>query len=273
MYIRITDSAPASIIINDIYKLFIVERVKSYEFVDYNTHLININENNVPITQHYFVIDLQYHDVFGHWVYETAVYLPIFKILKEQYPTIKLLLKSSKRYKDIFLNFFKITDVCYEIDDGNVCIFPSPITSFHELKITPQYLKILENFILEFKIESCYPIYDYVVFPRQKLENYKRNDRIYNMDSVYKSLLGKKYTIYNTDECNDLVDQIMALRSAPIVVLCEGSSLWVNLMFGKNQCFQVIGNICRDQEDTFPKVKNLFVMLCNLNNNTIHYLD
>ena len=271
----ITDSTPASIIINDTYKLHMVENVESYEFVDYNTHRIKISNKNgqVPVTQHYFVIELLHHDVFGHWVYESAVYLPIFKVLKEHYPTIKILLKGAKRYKTLFLNFFKITDVCYELEAGNVCLFPSPITSTNDIKICPQYLKIIENFMHEFQIETGTPIYEYVVLPRQTIENYKPNDRTYNMESIYASLVGKNYKIYNTDECNDLAHQIMAVRSAPIVIVTEGSAMDVNLMFGKNQCFHIIGNKTRYQKYTFPKSNYISTLACSLNNNTIHYLD
>ena len=50
------------------------------------------------------------NDPFGHWVFEVAVFLPLFHILKSKYPTLKLLSFNPKRYNDIFYKGFGIID-------------------------------------------------------------------------------------------------------------------------------------------------------------------
>lgn len=270
----ITDQMIPDLVIDDFYKLFMVENVKSYELVGYNTHRLTFRDAKVETVQHYLVVDLLHHDAFGHWVYESAVYLPLFRILKARhFTTLKLLLKAPRRYKTLFLQHFSIAegDVCYELGPGNACLFPSPVTAQNDVQLcNALYEKLIENFMLEFQGEEGPRAYDYVVFPRQTLENYKPNDRTYDMTEVYASLVGTRYAVVNTDDEHQLRDQIAAVRSAPNVVVTDGSPLLVNLMFGANQCFYVVGNITNNTN--YPKLKTIIQTACRLNRNTLVYL-
>ena len=268
----ITDLTPHSIIVDDI-KLFIVQHVETYDFVGFNTHHLTFSPAN-EVSHYYFVIDLLLHDAFGHWVYESAVYLTLFKKLKTRhFSNLKLLLKGAKVYKTLFLQYFNIpaTDVCYKIESGNVCVFPSPITSLNDKNCTAAYMKIIDNFMQEFQGESQAPKYNYVVLPRQKLENYFGNDRKYDMTDVLASLIEKNYIIYNTDDEHLLVDQIAAVRSAPVVIVTDGSPFMVNLMFGKNQHFLIVGRVTQDQQLNYPKKKYIIDTTCRLNGNSFEY--
>ena len=189
------NSVHTNIIISDVYKLFLVENVVQYSLMDFKTFKIETCETKNKDIQYYFVIDLTYHDAFAHWVYESAIYLPIFYKIKEKYSNVKLLLKGHKEYKMLFVKFFNISenDVKYdsEIKTANVCLFPSPISALNDKSVlTDNYMNIVSNFVNIF-LNSFYSndfCYDYIILPRQTKENYNNNNRTYDMDSVFKSI-------------------------------------------------------------------------------------
>lgn len=79
--------------IDDVYKLFLVENVVCFSFINYNTHHIEVSDMSATEVSYYFVL---YHDAFAHWVYESAIYLPIVKRLKERYPPMLMEKKCTK---------------------------------------------------------------------------------------------------------------------------------------------------------------------------------
>ena len=264
--------------IDDIYKLFIIENVIHYSLIDFHTHQIEVCEKKEESLEYYFVIDLLYHDAFGHWVYESAIYLPIFKKIKEMYPTIKIVLKSKKQFKSLFLKFFDImeTDVVYDMQPNNVCLFPSPISLLNDnVNMTDIYKQIIVKFITIFlkdRIESH--LYDYVILPRQMKENFTYNDRTYDMSVVYNAMntITTKYNILHTDTIVDLKDQIAALQSAPNVIITDGSPYLVNNMFCNHQKLFIIDTLTIHQSSTYHKINYIRETICTLNNNTYIYL-
>jgi len=276
------------IIIDDIYKLFIIENVMNYSLINFDTHRIETCEKTDDIVksnkvEYYFAIDLLFDDAFGHWVYESAIYLPIYNKLKDKYPNIKILLKEKKTYKLFFLNFFNIMerDIVYnnEINSNNVCIFPSPISPLNNnSNFTDIYKSILYNFCTIFSnYQKCIEPYqyDYVILPRQNKENYKGNDREYNLESVYESIstITNKYYIIHTDMITNIYDQISRVRSASNVILTDGSPFLVNNMFCKNQKLFVFDTITTNQSANYIKLKYIQDMISELNNNTYTYLS
>ena len=273
------DSLHNHIIINEIYKLFIVENVTNYSLVNFNTHEINTNDIPSMNPSYYFVIDLLYNEAFGHWVYESAIYLQIFRKLKDLYPNIKLLLKTKKTYKQLFLDFFDIinTDVVYDNDmnNENVCFFPSPISSLNETLITENYKKYLEDFVRVFsevqttKTEQL----DYVIMPRQTKENFWGNPRSYDIDFLYNILKCKKYSVLETDNITDIKEQIKYVRSSSSVIVTDGSPFLVNIMFFRNQRIYVIDQITNIHSQYFVKIKYIIDMICTLNNIYFKHID
>lgn len=76
-----------------------------YSYINFDTFKITYNNiNNINNIQYYLIIDTKDYDAFGHWVFESAIYIPFYIKLKEIYPNIKIHLKSKKKFKDIFLN-------------------------------------------------------------------------------------------------------------------------------------------------------------------------
>jgi hypothetical protein len=261
-----------SIVDND-YKLFIVKNVVGYSFVDYNIHKIEYisNKDNIENTdqdiEYYFIIDILYDDAFAHWVYESAIYLPIFHLLKNKYPNLKLVLKQKKDYKLLFTDYFEIpqSDIIYNCDmkENNYSLFPSPISSlnFKSIDAFTEYTKIFEKFVAHFiqeddDCESNNVIYDYVIMPRQKKENYYGNERSYDFDPIYEKVRNRteKYKIFNTDSITNLRDQIKMLRMTNNVILVDGSAFLVNIMFcRKNINIHIIGHLTSHQIREFVK--------------------
>ncbi len=228
--------------------------------------------------EYYFIIELVHHDAFAHWVYESAIYLPIFSKLKEIYPTIKIVLKEKKQFKSLFLNFFNImeTDVVYDMHTNNVCLFPSPISALNDNhNLTDVYKQIIEQFITIFsqsRIES--EQYDYIILPRQARENYKNNDRMYDMTSIYEviSSITTKYKTLHTDTILDLKDQIAEIRSASCVILTDGSPFLVNNLFCNHQKLFVLDIVTQYQSSFLFKQNYIIETICRLHNNTYSYL-
>lgn len=116
--------------------------------------------------------------------------------------------------------------------------------------------------------------YDCIVLPRQTKENYKHNDRTYDMTSIYRDLdrSGSHYRIVETDTIEDLADQIQQLRSSSHVIITDGSPFLVNNMFCVNSTIQIIGGITNNQMKTYVKMKYITDLICKVNTNTITYL-
>lgn len=274
------DTDHEHIMINDIYKLFIIENVIHYSLIEFNTHRIEVCEKKEDPLEYYFVIDLTFHDAFAHWVYESAIYLPIFRKLKELYPTLKISLKEKKQFKLLFLKFFDImeTDIIYDVDmkQNNMCFFPSPISSLNDNhNLTDSYKQIVERFITIFsqsRIES--EQYDYIILPRQTRENYKNNDRTYDMNSIYEAIpsITTKYKTLHTDTIVDLKDQIAAIRSASCVILTDGSPFLVNNLFCNHQKLFVLDIVTQYQSSFLFKQNYIIETICRLHNNTYIYL-
>jgi capsular polysaccharide biosynthesis protein len=263
------------ILLDGVYKLHLVENVQLYTMTkDYTNRYFELSGSGGSFEKkHYFAIDLVHHDAFGHWVYESAVYLPLFRRLQELYPGIQLLLKGKKRYKTMFLQFFNIdeADVSYSIDGNffNLCLFPSLITSLNDnMFFTEDYKRISMIFMHIFRdydTPASIVSYDRVIMPRQTLENYKNNDRkypiMYDIIEKYKA----NSLVINTDELTDLTEQIRMVRSAPVVMLTDGSPFLVNILFCRNQSIYVVDNITENQNARFFKFRFIVDTICNMN--------
>jgi hypothetical protein len=242
---------------DDIYKIFEVQNVIDYVYENNNSWKIRFDDNKNE-KNYYFIIDTLYDDAFAHWIFESAIYLPIFNKLKETYPNIKLVLKYKKTYKKLFCDYFNIfeSDIVYQLNSCNICFFPSPITSLNDKSITDNYKKQVCNFRTFFQKDSEIK-YENIIMPRQIKENYKGNERRYFFTQKLLSL--KNSYILNTDNIIDLKDQINAVQSGKNIIITEGSPFLVNGLFCKNKSLYIIDAFCCvDQEHVFDKIKFIF---------------
>jgi hypothetical protein len=239
----------------DNYKLFTIEQISSYSYENFISWNCILNKEDV-IQNYYFIIDTISDEAFGHWIFESAIYLPVFKELQKIYPNIKLVLKTKKTFKTLFCSFFNIEPI-YTLETNNLCIFPTPLSALNDKHITQEWKQYVYNFRSYFQKETEIR-YENIVMPRQVKENFAPNDRQYNFGNLIKQL--SDAYILNTDEIVDLKDQINIIQSGKNIYLSEGSPFLVNGLFCKNKqifiAFPTYTYI--QQEHQFIKMKFIF---------------
>jgi len=279
--ILIRDSTPSSTTIKQehlgIYKIFTVKNVLTYTNCPktFNSWNIETSEgvDDVSSTPIYFIADTHFNDAFSHWVFESAIYLILFSMLKEKYPSIQLVLKEKRTYKLLFCRLFGISedDITYRIEPKNTSIFPSPISMLNCKEISTEYKEHLRAFYVSFTKYKSAQNHEIVILPRQTKENYKGNDRVYRIDALYRFMNDTKqsYEILNTDTIEDLTEQIYKVSSAKTILLTDGSPFFVNGMFAQNARILVIGNISVSQQSEYPKVTEIVSCISRFNSSTV----
>ena len=264
----ITDQTEGGEII-DIYKIYHVKNVVSYSLCGntYNRWNIETATDSTEASHMYFIIDTFYHEAFSHWVFESGVYLDLFNRLRKLYP-IKLVLKARRTYKSLFCELFNIheDDIVYDIQPGNICIFPSPISAMNDLTISDQYTKQLIRLYDSFAPYRNGPkSIDILLLPRQVKENYKGNDRTYCVDRLlaYLSEYRGSYAVLHTDSITDIFDQISQVSRAKKLIVTDGSPFLVNAMFIENARIYVLGVDSRWHQETQPKVAKIIELSKN----------
>jgi hypothetical protein len=234
------------------------------------------------------IIDTISHSAFCHWVFESAIYLPFFKILKQNYPNLKLYLEEFKTYKKLFCDYLQIhpSDIIYELEPDNMCIFPLPISFLninkldHRWKIQFDYFieqltLSLENTNVKKKITNLF-------LPRQTKENYKANDRSYNTIDISNHLVKDTDHILHTDTITELKIQMELLNSSKNIIVTCGSPYIVNGLFCRNSNIIVLDHFILHQMKGYIKMKYIHDRICkhnrvvfipNKNNNTFYYND
>lgn len=250
--IRDTTEASDKVMVEtiDIYKVYSVHNVSTYSDSGYDTlHISCYEPTETGDIKYYFGLDRFYNDAFAHWVFESAVYLPLFRLLKQRHPHIKLFLKSRKTYTRLFCNYLGIStdDLVYAFDTSSpsICYFAPPISSLNQNEITEAYKQHLCRFWEMFRADDVEIQHPVVVLPRQKLENYPGNDRVIPFDTIlqYTSRI-KDSVILHTDTVTDLAEQIAVIRGSAVIVVTDGSPFLVNGMFSYNKHILVSGQCC-----------------------------
>lgn len=241
--------------------LFEVRNNVKSQTVDINTSELFFeyhasNENNNSLS-YFLLFETCFDSAFGHWIYESAIYLLYFFELKTECPELKILVKKNPKrsYKNLFFKALNINenDIYWieneELSDchtaynnipiNNVCI-NAKLQCMNTININTVLLKellinfrnrIINNLNITFPEEKTI---EHLFFPRSKNENYIYNERIINYDRVYAMLEGTKYVIYDTINTIHLKDQIELLVSSKKIFLDWGSSMLVNGLFCKN---------------------------------------
>jgi hypothetical protein len=209
-----------------------------------------IDETNLNI---YFILETPHQAAFGHWVFESSIFLPYFNSFKNA----KLLVNKNptKKYKSLFFKLFNITEdnIVYldnaydesveykDIPKNNICIIPRHTAICHTLKDDIiDRINIFMNLLSTFKhviINNDYT-YDkeieHLFLPRNTIENYTQNERSFDYSKIYKILEDKDYISYNTMDTEDMHKQIVLISKAKNIYLDYGSAFVVNGFFSKN---------------------------------------
>lgn len=251
-------------------KLFVVSSVTDYSYT-FGKWTIDADGHSVSTDTRYLIIDTLYHEAFGHWVYESAIYLPIFLKLKTLYPTIKLVLKGRRTFKDLFLRYFGVSedDVVYNMLPGNTCLFPEPISSLNTQDLTDQYKALVTGFYTWFDCRmfpDCTS--DYVILPRQSRENFWGNPRQYNFTRII-DMLKDRSILLETDTIVNLEDQIDTIRRGKFVIVSDGSPFLVNGMFCRGRIiYNVDADMTPGQRRLYPK-KEFIIQIIESRNTVI----
>jgi len=260
----------------NIFKYNIVNNVYDYKCVDFDKWIINTNKNLDSNNElnYYLIIDLPANDAFAHWVYESAIYLPLFNILKNKYHNIKIHIRSVKDYKKLFFKYFNINedDITLELKSNNICIFPLPISCLNNIELSDDYINLVNNFILNLNIiKNNNKEYNILLLPRGNKENLVANDRLCNVEDIINnlSIINNNHILY-TDDCNNLIEQINIVNNSNNIILVDGSAYLVNGIFCTNSNIIILGNITLSQMLIYKKLQYIHNLI--LNNNTVVHL-
>jgi hypothetical protein len=263
-----------------IYKTFTVNNVISYtNGNDFNSWIIDTTSNAEKCQSHlYFIIDTVFSTAFSHWVYECAIYLDLFIMLKKKYSGLKLHFKWKRTFKLLFCSLYGIKeeDIVYSLDPCNISIFPSPISMMNNPEIQCEYMQQLRVFFERFKqYKSSSKTELILILPRQLKENNIGNDRIYDITKIVQFFKESSYLhdICNTDDITDLKYQIHRVSSANTLILTDGSPFLVNGMFSFNANIKIIDTLTIQQSMVYKKMNHIIQFIKEINNTTIEYFS
>jgi hypothetical protein len=229
---------------------------KTYSFYEEE-----INESTANI---FFLFETPIHEAFGHWVFESSIFLPYVKEFTQLNNFYVLINKNNERkYKKLFLQLFDIldknvhyinntktytTDICYEsIPENNICIVCRnyPLNqSCQNLTDTmiEKYKLLLDNFYHEsiVNVNNISKEIEHLFLPRSKSGNFAPNDRQINYDVIYNLLKDKEYMTYDTIETNNFIDQIKFVQNSKNIYTNWGSSMLVNGFFSRNSNIYIL---------------------------------
>ena len=249
----------------------VVRNVINYEHVDFNCWNISaltpnfekdINNLADCSSSIYIILDTQFHEAFGHWFFESAIWIPKIKNILENYPNAKIHLKEIKGYKKQILEFFNIPldRVTTKIDDqSNACVFTNPCTAINELTEHKKFKAMLEEFSREFDRKVTKKTISYLLMPRQKKDNYLANDRHVGSDDL-ESYLEKisSSKIFNTDLSPTFADQIQTVQSSKYILVTDGSPFLVNAFIARHSSIIVLGDsLVPEQRKSIEKISIL----------------
>lgn len=262
------------------YELHMLTNVM--EFVLYLPHFCHVKTNDC-ITQGnhetYFIIDTPNHNSFGHFLFESSIYMSIYKKLKKLFDGIKVLLVSSAKYKLLILKHFGIDEndiVSTFRTHDNVCFIPQ----FKQCSLNSN------DYVNEFNraLSIIYPIYnnhkyfhikkniDIMIMPRHKVENNPPTDRIIDTTDIENHLSQiPNCEVFDTSTIDSLENQIDKIKRTEILVIPDGSSILVNGFFASNSIIIVLGFGTINQANTeAPKIKYVHKYIAM--NNTVIFI-
>jgi hypothetical protein len=207
----------------------------------------------------YVAIDTQGQDAFGHWFFESAIWVPeIIKSFSEYRDKIEFLLLSKKKYKEDVLDYLGVT-YTYTAELPNICIVCPPVTSLNLNQHSLWYSRLLEKFIYHFESLGANreKTLDYLLMPRQQRENLQVNERRIDTQEIeaYFSASEGNHKIFNSDQSPGFDEQCRFVRSARTLFVIDGSAFLVNGFIARNSTLVVLGSsLVPSQATRFEKI-------------------
>lgn len=283
----------------DKYKFYLINNVKKFfhdhgKYNLWNIELYDTNKCNNP--QYYLIIDTSYRKGFGHWVYESAIYVPVYNRLKIKFPNIKMVLSDSYDFnfaknilnflgikkEDIFSihkpfkNLREIPDVIY-FENNNICLFHEPNAYLCDLTITDEYKLYVDMFYNKLNIYSnIEKTIDILYLDRSSGIN-NVNNRIYDTKKFIE-LLFKNYSNYvikiiDPNDFKDFNEQIYTINMSKNIILPSGSSFLVNSLYINNSNIYILDSMNIEELTLFPHVEYIFNITMSKNNNKIYCVE
>ena len=261
-------------------KYLIIENIIDYEYINTDIYIHvdvykNINNNNNNIVKvknilynhnnnynnsksYYYILDCTC-TAFGHWVFETFIYINILNKLNKTNSNIKILTKNNKKYVKSLLKFFNINnEIVYKVNNYNNITYSPLIVSLNYKLKNPKtdtyynyhldnYINYIKNNII--KISSN----NYCVYlPRNDIDNFSPHDRkIINQDDIKKIVVNNGGIVLDTYYLNNINYQLSIINNSNIIILDYGSSFMFNCIFLENKKIYLI-----NYENHFLEVKN-----------------
>lgn len=243
------------------------DNVDGYEYESYSPScgIVQRPSNSTASAVHYFVFDNPGGDAFAHWVFESFIYVELYRKLKRSIPSLKILTSNRKRYVKNILTFFGIDDeVVYEAEPNNVTHFHG-ISCLNDLNLNIWKFEFyLSSYIRDVtSILSSHPKgLDNIVFlPRNTVDNYAANDRVVDgTDDIKRGVIEKGGVVLNTYEINNITHQLSIVNQAKTIILDYGSSLFFNCIHLSGKTIIVLNNHghMSGQCDVYPAYRIMY---------------
>jgi len=200
---------------------------------------------------------LEGSECFGHWIVECSVLLPMVMSFKRDYPNLKILLGSARKYKMQVLRDFGVTESdivlgstfsapqdndknhCYVLPDPGTCatllIPPFTYGSFVN-RMNPGYNDVFNRF------RDSFDARDRIYMTRSLTENYQNNARTFlNHKEIVDTCRDHGVRIVQVDVLQSFRDQARIVQGARVLILEQGSALLNAAMFAKD-CHIIVLN-------------------------------
>jgi hypothetical protein len=247
------------------YDMYMLTNVA--EFIMYLPHFCHVKTNeNLTTGPHeiYLLIDTPNHSSFGHFIFESSIYIHIYAKLKKIFDGIKILTVAPMKYKLLILNYFGVhaNEIVTKFNsNNNVCFMPffahSSLNSNDGTEGFRRSLVTLYPIYNNYKYMNVTKDIDVMILPRHSAENNPSTERIIDTMDIENHLRKlPKCVVFDTSHVDTLNIQIEKIRRTDILIVPDGSSMLVNGFFAKNSIIIVLGfgTIKQANSDT-PKLK------------------
>lgn len=244
------------------YTLIYVNNIIKCTYIQPNKIFVDTVTKQEDMTRviPYLILDTPNHVAVGHWLYESAMYIPVYHLLKKMFEDIKIVLVSKRHYKDIILRHMGVSqdDIVYEMTSKrNVCFFPKiDICLFGSQEYLRKFEAMVNNYyetFNTFKYDKIDKVIDTIILPRHNVENYANNDRRVDTKDIEKI---ENIYVYDSSKTDVLEEQIINIKKSKNIIIPDGSAFVLNGTFANNSRIIILGFITIIQALTDnPKLK------------------
>jgi hypothetical protein len=248
-----SNNAEPSFMIDD-HPFFKVDNVTSVSCTDdwsirpdygWDVEIATPNENDPHAD--YFYIDCP-NLAFGHWIFESSHLILLYKKLKTQYPSLKIVSFVERRFKKQMYSLFGLeeSDVISKIESSNNTFFFPKTSSLGDHTGIDYYMRTIREFYNEIT-SKCPPIkkdISILYLPRGSLENGGLERPIHVQSQLVDYIKTVPNScVYYTDTTQNMIEQINIVRRAQTIILDYGSNMMFNGFFAEGSQILVLNEI------------------------------